>query len=95
MQSDNTQTVLLIPADLGSVGNYDPTVQLERITAKDALHAGDIFLRATLNEMAQIVNLCKSLEENHLELLRETKAQYDKWVYWRNFFPVVTHASSA
>lgn len=81
MQSDNTQTVLLIPADLGSVENYDPTIQLERITAKRPLHAGEIYLQATLNEMVQIVRLCKSVEENHRELLRETKAQFDKWVY--------------
>ena len=85
MQSDNTQRVLFIdcniPADLGSIEANDPTAQLEKSTAKDSLHAGDIYLRATLNEMVQIIRLCKSLEENHRELLRDTKAQYDKWVY--------------
>lgn len=78
MQSDNTQAVLLIPADLGLVGDYNLPIQLEKITTKDSLQAGEVFLRATLNEMVQIVYLCKSLEENHRDLLRETKALYDR-----------------
>ncbi|KAG8214205.1 hypothetical protein J3R82DRAFT_10998 [Butyriboletus roseoflavus] len=77
MQSDTAQTVLLIAADLGSVENYDPTVPLGRITTKGSLDAGGLYLRATLNEMLQILRLCEGLEENHRELLRETKAQYD------------------
>jgi hypothetical protein len=78
MQSDNTQTVLILPADLGSIETNDPTIQLKKITVKDSLEAGDIYLRATLNEMLEIIRLCKSLEENYRELLRDTKAQYDK-----------------
>lgn len=78
MQSDTPQTVLLFPADLGSVENYDPTVPLGRITDKGSLHTGGLYLRATLEQMLQIHRLCQSLEENHRELLRETKAQYDK-----------------
>ncbi|KAG6375650.1 hypothetical protein JVT61DRAFT_3219 [Boletus reticuloceps] len=35
---------------------------------------GDLFFRATLNE---ILYLCKNLEGNHSDLLRETTAQYD------------------
>lgn len=92
MQSDTTQTVLLIPADLGPVENYDPTVPLGRITS---LRAGGLYLRATVDEMLQIIRLCEGLEENHRELLRDTKAQYDKWVNWLGLFRIVTIASLA
>ena len=78
MQSHNTQAVLLIKADLGPVEDYDLPIQLEKITTKGSLQAGEVFLRATLNEMVQIVYLCKSLEENHRDLLQATKAQYDE-----------------
>lgn len=78
MQSDTTQMHLLLQADLGSVENYDPTVPLGRLTAKGSLHTGGLYLRATLDEMLQIKHLCESLEENHRELLRDTKAQFDR-----------------
>lgn len=95
MQSDDIQTLLIILADLGSVENYDPTLQPKATTAKDPLRAGGLYLQATLHEMVKIIRLCKSLEENHCDLLRDTKAQYDKWVYWRSLFRIVTPVPSA
>lgn len=95
MQSDTDQMVLLLAGDLGSVENYDPTVPLGRLTAKGSLHAGGVYLRATLDEMLQIKTMCESLEENHRELLRDTKAQFVKWVNWRNSFRIVTLFSLA
>lgn len=80
MQSDNTQTVLLLPVDLGLAidGDYDPVTQLDKNTAKDPLRVGDVYLQATLKEMFHIAHLCKTLEEDYRELICGTKAQYDK-----------------
>ena len=79
MQSDNAQSVFLIPGDIGSVEDYfDPTAPSPKITSKGSLYTGGLYLRAALKEMHQILRLCEDLQENHRELLRETKAQYDK-----------------
>lgn len=79
MQSDNTRPVLLISGDFGLVEDFfDPTVLPRKFTSKGSLHTGGLYLRAALNEMHRILRLCEDLQENHRELLRETKAQYDK-----------------
>jgi len=70
------QTVLLT-SDLGSVGNYDPTTPLAIVTSKESLLAGRLYLRATLDEMIRIRAMSKRLHEDHHDLLRDTKAQYD------------------
>ncbi|KAF8444988.1 hypothetical protein L210DRAFT_3643154 [Boletus edulis BED1] len=59
--------------------DYDLPIELERVTGKSKsnLYAGGLFLRATLNEILQILKLCKELEEDHRDLLRDTTAQYD------------------
>ena len=77
MSTDDPQTVLLA-SDFGSVGNYDPTIPLAMVTAKDPLLAGRLYLRATLDEMIKIRSMSKSLDEHHPDLLRETKAQVDE-----------------
>lgn len=75
---DSDPQTVLFTSDLGSVGNHDPTVPLARVIAKGSLNSGRLYLRATLNEMIKIRNLAKSLDENHHDLLRETRAQYDE-----------------
>jgi len=44
----------------------------------DSLAAGKVFLQFTLKEMLQIAHLCKSMEENHRPIIKETKARYYK-----------------
>ncbi|KAF8134316.1 hypothetical protein EV363DRAFT_1561526 [Boletus edulis] len=81
-RTPRTQTIaeLYLSGDLGLVENYDLPIELERVTGKSKsnLYAGDLFLRAALNEILQILNLCEQLEEDHRDLLRDTTAQYDK-----------------
>jgi hypothetical protein len=80
MSLSHPETVLL-PVDLGSVDNYDPTVfPLARVTGKGSLHTGHLFLQATLDEMLKIRELSKEQASNP-ELLRDTKAQFDEWVH--------------
>ncbi|KAN0084564.1 hypothetical protein V8E55_008068 [Tylopilus felleus] len=77
MQPDNT---LLIPADFGLVLNedYDPVARLSRNAAKDRLRVGEVYLQATVTEMFRTALLCKGLEEDYRELIRETKGRYDR-----------------
>ena len=77
MQTDDPQTVLLT-SDLGSVGNYDPTLPLAMVTDKESLLAGRLYLRATLDEMVRIRLMSKRLHGDHHDLLRDTRAQYDQ-----------------
>ena len=72
--TDDPQT-MLFTSDLGSVGNYDPTIPLAVVTAKDSLLSGRLYLRATLDEIIKIRSMSKSTDENHRDLVRETKAQ--------------------
>ena len=45
------------------------------IVEKYSLPAGRLYLRAALDEMIKIRSMSKILDENHRDLLRETKAQ--------------------
>lgn len=83
MQSDDDQTVLLIPALPANLGlsvnkDYDPVARLSRNVAKDPLRVGEVYLHATVAEMIQIRRLCKSLEEDYRALIRDTKHKYDE-----------------
>lgn len=79
MSTHDPQTLLLTSdSDIGSVGNYDPTVPLVRVADRNSLHAGRLYLRGTLEEMIKIRSMAKSLGENYHDLIRDTKAQYDE-----------------
>ena len=70
---------MLLTSDLGSVGNYDPTLPLRAmVTDKESLLAGRLYLRAALDEMINIRTMSKRLHEDHHDLLRDTRAQYDQ-----------------
>jgi hypothetical protein len=77
MSTDDPQTVLLT-SELGSVGNFDPTIPLAIVTTNYPLLTGRLYLRATLDEMIKIRSMSKSLDENHRDLLRDTKARVDE-----------------
>lgn len=77
MPTDDLQTVLFPSDSLGLVRNYDRTV-LARISGKESLHAGRVFLRVTLEDMIKIRSMSKSLDQNHKPFLRETRAKYDE-----------------
>ena len=71
-------TLLFTSGGLGLAGNYDSR-SLVKLVDKGSLLAGRIFLRATLDEMVKIRSMSRSTgDENHRELLRETKEQYDE-----------------
>lgn len=81
MSTHAPQTLLLQSTHLGLVKNHDPRASLVRINAKNTLKAGRLYLRATLDEMIKIRALSKSLPapvNNHRDLLRQTKAGYDR-----------------
>ena len=42
---------------------------------EDSLPAGRLYLRAALDEIIKIRSMSKILDENHRDLVRETKAQ--------------------
>ena len=48
------------------------------IVEKDSLSAGRLYLRAALDEMVKIRSMSKSLNEDPLDLLRETRSKYDQ-----------------
>jgi len=75
MPPDQNNTVL-IPFNLGPASNYDPTI-FPVFKAKGPLEEGNLFLIATLNEMAKICEMSKSACD-YGQLLQSMKTQYDE-----------------
>ncbi|KAF8134313.1 hypothetical protein EV363DRAFT_1582430 [Boletus edulis] len=76
MTTHDLQTVFLPSENLGSVGNYDPTVPLARATAKNPLLAGRLYLRASLSEMVKIRRLSENQNFDG-DITKETRKRYD------------------
>lgn len=68
-----SESLLFIPGNLGTVQDLEPAI---RVKTKGSLAKGQVYLRATLREMEQILHLCESMEQNHRPLIQETKDQY-------------------
>lgn len=74
--SPGQRKTILVPFDLGSASNYDPTI-FPVFRAKGPLEEGNMYLIATMNEMMKIRRMSK-LGCDYKQLLEEIKAQYDE-----------------
>ena len=75
MPPSQSKTVL-VPFNLGPASNYDPTI-FPIFKAKGPLEEGDLFLIATMREMAKIREMSKDTCD-YRQLLKDIKLQYDE-----------------
>ncbi|KAL4063581.1 hypothetical protein V8B97DRAFT_2019519 [Scleroderma yunnanense] len=69
---------ILVPFNLGPASNYDPTI-FPIFKPQGPLEEGDIFLIATMNEMAKIRDMSKHVCD-YRQLLENLKQKYDELV---------------